>query len=77
MDDRCKQAVERLHLYLDRELSPQEVADVQRHLSDCLPCQERFHFQASLKRLVHDRVVHEDCPDEVKSRLRGTLRHLS
>ena len=75
MDDtRCKQALRRLHLFLDRELAPGEVAEVKTHLDECLPCRERFSFSASIKRLVHDRVVHENCPEDVKARLRVVLR---
>ena len=73
MDEGCQQAVRRLHLFVDRELSSQEVSEVRQHLDDCPPCRERFQFQASLKRLIHDRVAHESCPEEVRSRLFSSL----
>ena len=77
MDEGCKQALRRLHLFVDRELSPPEVAEVRQHLDSCPPCDERFQFQSSLKRLIHDRVAHESCPEEVKSRLFSSLRQAS
>jgi mycothiol system anti-sigma-R factor len=68
MDDclNCYETVARLHLYIDRELSVEEVAVVQQHLSDCPDCECRFHFDASLKRLIHERCMIERAPAHLR-----------
>lgn len=48
----CKDTLDRLYEYLDRELSGDERVEVQRHLDDCPPCQDRFHFEENVLRLV-------------------------
>lgn len=40
----CKEAERRLHRYLDRELSSQEMAEVQSHLESCENCSAHFRF---------------------------------
>ncbi|HVB74773.1 MAG TPA: zf-HC2 domain-containing protein [Ktedonobacteraceae bacterium] len=58
----CFETVARLHLYIDRELSIEEVEVVQQHLSDCPHCECRFHFDLHLKRLIHERCTIERAP---------------
>jgi mycothiol system anti-sigma-R factor len=62
----CYETVARLHLYIDRELSVEEVAIVQKHLTDCPDCECRFHFDASLKRLIHERCTIERAPTHLR-----------
>jgi mycothiol system anti-sigma-R factor len=64
MDDciDCIEAVARLHLYIDHELSSEEIAIVQQHLSSCSMCDCRFHFDVSIKRLIHERCTIEQAP---------------
>lgn len=58
----CVEAVARLHLYIDRELSVEEIGIVQQHLVCCATCDCRFHFDASVKRLIHERCTIEKAP---------------
>jgi len=48
----CRETLERLYEYLDRELSEAEQIEVQGHLDDCPPCRDRFHFEENVLRLV-------------------------
>lgn len=68
----CDDTVERLNLYLDRELSDDDVEQVREHLSDCPPCERIFDFQAEVKRLVRK----ECCSDDAPARLREWVRNL-
>jgi mycothiol system anti-sigma-R factor len=56
----CVQTAARLHPYIDRELSAEETEIVQQHLIACPRCKYRFHFNMSLKKLIHERctIVH-------------------
>jgi len=69
----CMETVARLHLYIDRELSDEEVAIVQQHLKDCPSCECRFHFDMGLKRLMHEKCTMEKAPDN----LRATVMRLA
>ncbi len=62
----CIETVARLHLYLDRELSVEEVVIVQQHLSDCPDCECRFHFDSGVKRLIHERCTIERAPAHLR-----------
>lgn len=69
----CKQAVRRLHTFLDRELSEAEIRDVHYHLSGCPPCQNKFRFEDSLKRLVRTKVRNETAPSALRNRIADIL----
>ncbi|HYT27859.1 MAG TPA: zf-HC2 domain-containing protein [Ktedonobacteraceae bacterium] len=62
----CIETVARLHLYIDRELSVEEVAVVQQHLVACPHCECRFHFNMKLKRLIHERCTIERAPERLR-----------
>jgi len=69
----CYETVARLHFYIDRELSSEEVAVVQQHLSDCPRCECRFHFDQRIKWLIHERCTIERAP----ARLREAVLRLA
>ncbi len=69
----CVEAVARLHLYIDRELSTEEVAIVQQHLVDCPRCECRFQFDLHIKRLIHERCTIMHAP----THLREAVMHLA
>lgn len=62
----CVETIARLHLYIDHELSVDEVAIVQQHLVACPNCECRFYFDISLKRLLHDCCALERAPDHLR-----------
>ncbi|HEY1350027.1 MAG TPA: mycothiol system anti-sigma-R factor [Ktedonobacteraceae bacterium] len=63
----CMETVARLHLYIDRELSDEEIAIVQQHLKDCPSCECRFHFDMHLKRLMHEKCTMEKAPEHLRA----------
>jgi mycothiol system anti-sigma-R factor len=48
----CNGCLEKLDLYLDRELTDAELGDVRDHLERCPPCEHRYLLLAGMKRLV-------------------------
>ncbi|MBV9711542.1 MAG: zf-HC2 domain-containing protein [Ktedonobacteraceae bacterium] len=58
----CIETTARLHLYIDRELSNEEIVVVQQHLEGCPRCECRFHFDMHIKRLIHERCSIERAP---------------
>lgn len=63
----CMETVARLHLYIDRELSAEEIVIVQQHLKDCPSCECRFHFDMHLKRLMHEKCTIDKAPDHLRA----------
>jgi len=61
----CREALERLYVYLDGELTDTRRDAIRSHLEDCSPCLEVFDFEAELKM-----VVARHCRDRVPDRLR-------
>ena len=55
----CKRTLLRLSDYLDRELSPQEMKDVRRHLAICHACREKFAFEGRLIEVERERFQNE------------------
>lgn len=62
----CFETVARLHLYIDRELTVEEIEIVQRHLEDCPSCECRFHFDIKIKRLLHDHCAMDRAPEHLR-----------
>lgn len=69
----CRDCVEKLHRYVDRELTDVEVAEVKRHLEDCPPCEETYQLQVHVKRLVKVCCDQGVAPEKLRSRLRQIL----
>jgi mycothiol system anti-sigma-R factor len=61
----CRDALERLYVYLDGELTENRRNAIRTHLEECSPCLEAFDFEAELKI-----VVARHCRDRVPDRLR-------
>ena len=62
----CYESVARLHLYIGRELSFEEVTVVQQHLKACPSCECRFHFDVRLRQLIHERCTIEKAPAHLR-----------
>ena len=70
----CTRAMDRLHEYVDRELSDAEMAEVRRHLEDCPPCAGHFDFQVKMKLLVYRKACPERAPAELVTRILENIR---
>jgi anti-sigma factor (TIGR02949 family) len=66
--DPCDQCEEMLQPYLDRELTPAERAQAEKHLDGCDYCRRRYRFEVSLRRYVRQ-AVSEPMDPGLKQRL--------
>jgi anti-sigma factor (TIGR02949 family) len=70
LDVACAKAEARLQYYVDRQLTVEEVTEVEAHLAVCPSCARCYRLEsemrASLKRLCS-----EPCPESLKMRLRN------
>ncbi len=64
----CSEVAVLLDQYVDRELSTEEIVEVQRHLEACPPCLSLFHFEAGVRRLVRH-ACNESAPDSLRERI--------
>jgi anti-sigma factor (TIGR02949 family) len=69
----CRDCVDKLETYVDRELSEDEVESMMRHLAECPPCQDQYQFEAGLRRLVRVCCAQGEAPPELRAKLREIL----
>lgn len=69
----CKEMIlDFLADYLDGTLSPEVLADLERHLQDCKPCVAYLDTYKKTRELT-GRAVRVEMPEEMKARLREFL----
>lgn len=74
----CREALERLDSFVDRELSPDEVGKVAAHLRICRECARKFRFEADLVAGLKEKIEHVEAPEDaqvsaLKSRISALL----
>ena len=65
----CRECLERLYPFLDRELNEEEQAEVRHHLDRCRPCRGRFRFEGNMLQLVGQVARATNCPEETRRRI--------
>jgi len=76
MSGECDEALDRLHEYLDGELSPEQLTVLARHFDECWPCGERATFEQRLRIVVRYR-CEETAPSELVERVRARVREIT
>ena len=69
----CEEVFRRLDDYLDRELDPGEVAQVEQHLARCEMCAREYRFEASVLAGVRKKVQRIQFPPDLMLRLSRRL----
>lgn len=70
----CRDTLEELERFLDRELPADKVAAVISHLGGCVDCQGAFEFHAELSRIISVHAQADDLDPGFAARLRDCLR---
>ena len=65
----CREAIERLYEYLDRELTPEVREEVERHLRMCGDCVKHFEFERAFLRFLEARARGRGAGPDVKRRI--------
>lgn len=65
----CDDCLEKLHPYLDRELSDKELDEVRVHLDDCEGCESSFVLESVFLERLRGSATADVCPEEVRKRL--------
>ncbi len=66
---KCRECVEHLYPFLDRELTPELEREVRAHLEDCPPCGEYFDFEDAFLKFLQARCRAQGAPAELKHRI--------
>lgn len=65
----CDEALELLHEYLKRQLTPELAERVRAHIEMCRPCLSHSKFEASYLRMLEDKLKSIACPTESRDRI--------
>ncbi len=66
----CQEALEKLHTYLDRELTEVEQHEVETHIATCPDCSDMFRFESGMLRLVGHHCRATQAPVALHQRVR-------
>ena len=70
----CKEAVEKLYLYLDGEiLTPQERKEIEEHLRVCRKCCEKFEFEKNLWTTIKYECLDTPVPSSLISKVLAVI----
>jgi len=73
MSHNCDDALEKMYMYIDGELTVESAEAIKVHINDCPPCWDAFHFEERLKVVVRTRLK-EEVPSELMVRLHSIIR---
>lgn len=65
----CRECVDHLYEFLDRELTPELEREIREHLEDCPPCSEQYDFEELFKKFLRARCRTQGAPAELKMRV--------
>lgn len=70
----CRETLDRLEDYLDRELSADEIRKVDFHLRICHQCARKFSFEARLLEEIRSKLDRVQMPSDLKERIAVSLQ---
>ena len=70
----CREVYGSVFPYLDRELSAEQRAAVERHIAGCPGCEEHFAFDGAVLRFVRQRVPRPMIQSDLQERLLAQFR---
>jgi mycothiol system anti-sigma-R factor len=70
----CKEAVARLHEYLDQELDNATHKQIQKHLDLCRLCCDQFEFEKAMKGLVQNCCSESKAPAILRNKISELLK---
>ena len=70
----CAKALTHLDDYLKRELTPELMVEVRRHLERCRDCFKHAQFEESFLTMLETRASRETCPGKLRARILALLR---
>jgi anti-sigma factor (TIGR02949 family) len=69
----CREALERLDDYLDRDLTPHETSALEAHLQLCDHCTEEYGLRSAAQDVLRCKLLGEKCPDALRAFISARL----
>lgn len=69
----CEHMIEKLYLFIDGELSPEEEGEIVAHLEECLTCLRIYGLELQFKKMVIQKLRCEETPSYLIERIRIAL----
>ena len=73
----CQEMTELLHGYLDKELDLVRSREAEQHLRECPACLRRNQEQQTLRKVIAERSLYFEAPQELRGRVRAAVRKVS
>jgi len=70
----CREALEKVHEYLDGELDESEAAGVAYHFQVCKECFPHLRLEERFRDLLRGAGTRETCPEDLKNRVLDLLK---
>ncbi len=70
----CKEVLEELFQFLDKEVNASAATEIKAHLELCRSCFDRMEFEKELRQHFQDKTKHM-CPEEVKNRIKKIIEN--
>jgi anti-sigma factor (TIGR02949 family) len=70
----CAKAMAHLDDYLKRELTPELMVEVRRHLERCRPCFKHARFEENFLIKLETCAARETCPEKLRARILALLQ---
>jgi len=70
----CRDCIQALNPYIDRELSDEDITHVREHLTACGGCLHVYQFEESLRRLVRVKCLEQAAPESLRARITLSLQ---
>src|SRR5258708_39994758 len=69
----CPDRLSRRDAYLDQELDPLGITEIDRHLAACAACQQAFGAQSALQSGIRRHATYYTAPERLKERIRAGI----
>lgn len=70
----CREALERLDDFLDKELTAEEIVSLEHHLKLCDHCTEEYGLRSAAQEVLRRKLCCEHCPDALRAAIAARLR---
>jgi mycothiol system anti-sigma-R factor len=74
-DKDCSEILQRVYVFIDKELDEADHSEIQQHLDECGPCLREVDLERLVKSLVA-RSCHEKAPVELRQRVMFSIRQV-
>jgi mycothiol system anti-sigma-R factor len=71
----CSTALDRLYLFLDREIDSASCEEIQQHIEECSSCLSEYDVERIVKSLVN-RSCSEQAPGVLREKVQFAIRHV-